>query len=284
MNKRILLPTDFSKNALNAARYAFDLFADQKCDFYLLNIYQVDGYNLENEMMVPEPGEHAFDSAKRQSEKQFEKLLEIIRLHPENPKHTFHTISSFTHLFEAVTDTIEKKDIDIIIMATKGDTGSREVIFGTNAINLMEEVTTCPVLAVPEGVTFSTPKEIVFPTDYKIPFKRSELKYLMEIGTIHGSFIRVLHIKEKAELNKKQQENKALLESILEDTDHSFHTLQDVKVQKGINVFIESRDSDMVAFINRQHSFFGGIFSRPLVKELGYHSRIPIIALNDHSK
>ncbi len=29
MDKRILLPTDFSQNALNAVRYALDLYADQ---------------------------------------------------------------------------------------------------------------------------------------------------------------------------------------------------------------------------------------------------------------
>lgn len=284
MDKRIVLPTDFSKNALNAIRYALDLYADQKCDFYFLNVYQVGSYNLDNDLTVFEPGEPEFDSAKKRSEKEFEKLMVVLRLRPENPKHTFHTISTFGYLFEAVEDTIAKNDINIIVMGTKGDTGSRTNIFGTNTINLMEEVTKCPILAVPEEVRFSPPKEIVFPTDYKTPFKRKELNYLIEISKMHNTFIRVLHIKEKADLSKKQQDNKTLLESILADTGHSFHTLEDLKVQTGINAFIESRDSDMVAFIKRQHSFFGSVFSRPLVKELGYHSRIPIIALNDHSK
>lgn len=284
MDKRILLPTDFSKNALNAVRYALNLYKDQTCDFYLLNVYQVDGYNLDNAMMVPEPGERAFESAKKQSEERFEKLMEILRLHPDNPKHNFHTISTFNSLLEAVNDTIAKKDIDIVVMGTKGATASRSVTFGSNTVNMMEKITECPVLAVPEGVRFSPPKEIVFPTDYKTPFKRRELNYLIEIGKMHGTFICVLHIKEEADLSKRQQDNKVLLESILEKTDHSFHTLDDVKVQTGINTFIESRGSDMVAFINRKHSFFGSVFSRPLVKELGYHPSIPIIALNDHSK
>ncbi len=284
MDKRILISTDFSKNALNAVRYALDLYKDQTCDFHFLNVYQVDGYNLDNAMMVPEPGERAFESAKKQSEEQFEKLMTILRLHPDNPKHTYHTISTFNSLLEASKNVIAKKDIDIVVMGTKGATASRTVIFGSNTINMMEKITECPVLAVPDEVRFSPPKEIVFPTDYKTPFKRREINYLIEIGKMHGTFIRVLHIMEDDDLSKKQQDNKALLESILEKTDHSFHTLSAIKVQTGINTFIESRGSDMVAFINRKHSFFGSIFSRPLVKELGYHSHIPIIALNDHSK
>ncbi len=284
MDKRILVSTDFSKNALNALRYSLDLYRDQTCDVYFLNVYQVDGYHLDNAMMVPEPGERAFEAAKRKSEEQFEKLMVILQLRPDNPKHSYHTISTFNSLLEAANDTIDKKDIDIVVMGTKGATASRAVIFGTNTINMMEKITKCPVLAIPEEVRFSPPKEIVFPTDYKTPFKRRELNYLIEIGKMHGTFIRVLHIKEEADLNKKQQGNKVLLESILEKTSHSFHTLEDLKVQTGINAFIENRGSDMVAFINRKHSFFGSVFSRPLVKELGYHSRIPIIALNDHSK
>ncbi|HDZ15031.1 hypothetical protein LCGC14_1481300 [marine sediment metagenome] len=284
MDKQILLPTDFSKNALNAVRYALDLYADQQCDFHFLNIYQVDDYSLDNDMMVPEPGERAFESAKARSEKQFEKLMEILKLHPKNSKHTYHTISTFSYLFEAVEDVIAKKDIDIIVMGTKGDTGSRTVIFGTNTINLMERITECPVLAIPVDVRFSPPKELVFPTDYKTPLKRKELSYLIEINKMHGTAIRILHIKEEAELKKAQQSNKELLERIFKETDHSFHTLEGLKVQAGIDAFIESRGSDMVAFLNKKHTFFNSIFSRPLVKELGYHSRIPILALNDYSK
>lgn len=284
MNKRILIPIDFSKNALNSVRYALDLYEDQTCDIYFLNVFQVDGYNLDNGMMIPEPGERAFESAKAKSEMEFEKLIEFLRIHPENPKHTYHTIPTFNSLLEAVEDTIAKKDIDIIIMGTKGDTESQTVIFGTNTINLMEKVTECPVLAVPKDVQFSPPKEIVFPTDYKTPFKHKELNYLIEIAKMHGTAIRILHIKKEANLTKAQQENKELLESIFKDTDHSFHILEDVKVQAGINAFIDSRGSDMIAFLNKKHSFFGNILSNPLVMDLGYHSRIPVLALNDRSK
>ncbi len=283
MDKRIILPTDFSKNALNAIRYALDLYAEQTCDFYFLNVYQVEGYNLDNAMMVPEPGERAFETAKKKSEEQFEKLLEILRLHPDNPKHTYHTVSTFNSLLEMVDQTIAKRDIDMVIMGTKGATGSRLVIFGTNTINIMEKVTACPVMAIPEEVRFSPPREIVFPTDFKTAFKRRELNYLLEICKMHGTFIRVLHIEEEAKLSRAQLDNKELLENILAETGHSFHTLANVKVHAGINAFIESRGSDMVSFINKKHNFFGSMFSKPLVKEMGYHSRIPILTLNDHS-
>ncbi|MFS4491266.1 universal stress protein [Maribacter sp. 2308TA10-17] len=280
MDKRILLPTDFSKNALNAIRYALDLYRDQNCDFYFLNAYQVNGYSIDT-FMVPEPGERAFETAKLESHKGFEKLMDILELHNHNPKHVYHTISTFNSLLQAIKSTIAKHDIDMVVMGTKGMTGADSVIFGTNTVDAMEKVTECPVLAIPENVRFTSPKEIVFPTDYKTNFKRKELNYLMEIALYHEAAIRVLHIEKEVSLSRDQKSNKELLESILDGTEHSYHTLKDLKVQSGISAFIESRESDMIAFVNRKHNFFGSMLSKPLVKEMGYHSKIPVLTLHD---
>lgn len=282
MDKRILLPTDFSKNALNAIRYALDLYKDQVCDFYFLNAFTVNGYSIEN-MMVPEPGERAYEASKKASEDEFVKLMDILELHPDNPKHSYHTISTFNSLLFAVKDTIAKKDIDIVVMGTKGATGADTVIFGTNTVDVMEKVTEAPVLAIPENVRFEAPKEIVFPTDYKTAFKRKELNYLLEIAKYHKAYIRILHIVKESRLSAEQRSNKELLETILQNYDHSFHTLTDLKVQSGISAFIDSRESDMIAFVNRKHSFFGSLLSKPLVREMGYHSKIPVLTLHDIS-
>ncbi|MEJ1222897.1 universal stress protein [Sediminicola sp. 1XM1-17] len=283
MNQRVLLPTDFSKNALNAIRYALDMYKNQQCDFYLLNVFQVDGYSLDN-MMVPEPGNKAYDAARKHSEEGFQKLLDILELHIGNPKHTYHTISTYNLLIDAINDTVAKKDIDIVVMGTKGATGSKGVIFGTNTVAAMEAVTGCPVLSVPQDFRFSPPVEIVFPTDYKTNFKRRELNHLLDISKMHGTPIRVLHIMEESKLSKTQEANKELLETIFENVECSFHTLEDTKVHKGIGIFIESRGSDMIAFLNKKHSFLGIMFTKPLVKEIGYHARIPVLVLNDYSK
>ncbi len=52
---------------------------------------------------------------------------------------------------------------------------------------------------------------------------------------------------------------------MMQDIDHSFHTLTKVSVNRGIEAFIESRDSDMIAFLNRKQWFFGSILSNPLI-------------------
>ena len=154
----------------------------------------------------------------------------------------------------------------------------------TNAINIMEGITTCPVLAIPNNYGFDPPKEIVFPTDYKAHYKRRELNYMIDIAALHGATIRVLHIQKNKALNREQLNNKELLAAILDDSQHSFHELEDSKIHRGIGAFVKSRESNMIAFINRKHNILDNILSRPLVKEMGYHYKIPILALNDYGK
>ncbi|MCM4168105.1 hypothetical protein KCTC52924_03658 [Arenibacter antarcticus] len=279
MDKRILVPTDFSKNALNAVRYALDLYKKLHCEFYFLNVFRLDSYTTSS-LLVPEPGSAEYEKAKAKSEEEFAKLLEMIALHQDNHKHSYYTISSFNFLSEALKQTIAHKDIDLVIMGTQGASGTKGVIFGSNTVNTMEKVRACPVLAIPENVRYTSPKEIVFPTDYKSTYKRKELNYLLEIAQLHQAHIRVIYVSKKMDLTEEQENNKRLLKEILETVDHSFHTICEKDISYGITSFAESKKSDMIAFINRKHYFFGSIFSRPLVKEIGYNATVPILALH----
>lgn len=279
MNKRIIIPTDFSKNALNAIRYTIDLYAKLNCDFYFLNVFSLEQYTT-NSLNIPEEGSAVFEQAKLDSEKNFVKLIDTLALHIDNPKHNYYTVSTSNFLSEAIKNLIAEKDIDLVAMGTKGASGTKGVLFGSNTVMAMEKIRECPVLAIPEHVSFMSPKEIVFPTDFKDVFKRSEFRYLIELAKMHNAEIAILHLDKKKELTETQLNNKQLLAAIFSDTPHHFHTITEKSLGKGIESFIESRDSDMVAFINRKHFFFGSVFSRPLIKEIGYDSDVPILALH----
>lgn len=279
MNKRILIPTDFSKNALNAARYTVDLYSKLNCDFYFLHVLNFKKYTNDN-LIIPEEGSAAYESAKSDAEKNFEKLLDSLELHNYNPKHNYFTKYTHSFLSEAIKTLIAEKDIQLVAMGTKGATGSKTVLLGSNTVNAMEKIRECPVLAIPKDFSFKVPKEIVFPTDYKEPFKRSELNYLLEIGKMHQTSVAVLHLNKNKGLNAEQENNQKLLDDILGEMNHEFFSLTEKHLGKGIQTFVESRNSDMIAFINRKHLFFGSVITKPLVKEIGYDSDIPILALH----
>lgn len=280
MKKKILIPTDFSKNSWNATTYIINLFKREDCEFHILNTFYLGGYSTEN-LLIPEPGDAAYQTIKENSEKNMEKLKTQLNFRDDSPNHRFYFHSEFGPLTDVVKTMVEKKDIEFIGMGTRGKTNSNELIFGSNAINVMENIRVCPVLAIPGNSIFKDPNEIVFPTSFKTHFKRRELKHLIEISKLTNAPVRILHIKKEDTLSKEQQENKELLEDIFHGIEYSHHQLENISLKKGLHSFVQSRGSEMIAFINKKHTFFGSIFTNPMVKDLGAHAQVPILALHD---
>lgn len=281
MRRKILLPTDFSKNAWHAIIYALELYKKDTCDFYILNVFSATG-NIISSLINMEPGSDLYETVKLDSENGLAKVLDMLAFNDHNnPKHHFETISRFNNVVEAIKNIVEEKDIEMIVMGTKGKTSSKAKVFGGVAIEVMEKVRNCPVIVVPELAERNLPKEIVFPTSYKTHLKRRELNYLIDLAKKCNATIKVLHISSEEKLSDKQLNNKKLLEEYFEDITHTFHSLSHMEIPKAINCFIESRESDMVAFINKKHTFFGSMLTQPLVKEIGYNSKVPILVMHD---
>ena len=280
MKKKILIPTDYSKNAWNALSYAIELYKKYDCDFHLLHAYSTSGYAIDS-MMVPEPGELAYEQARDRAEKGMDRIMQHLNFRDEMPNHHFTTHIEFNSVLGAIKNAVERFDIELVVIGTKGESDAVDIIYGSNAVHIMEKVRNCPVLAIPAQVVFSPPKEIVFPTNYKDHYKRRELLHLIEIAEISDSEIRILHIDEEYELSEEQKNNRSLLKECFETVEYAFHRLQNVDVQTALSCFVQSRESDMIAFINKKHNFFSSLFSKPLVKELGFNAQIPVLTLHD---
>ena len=281
MKRKILLPTDFSKNAWHAITFASELYKKDHCDFCILNVFSATG-NVIDSLINMEPGSEIYETAKLDSENGLAKVLDMLAfMDYKNSKHQFKPISTFNSVVEAIKNIVEEKDIEMIVMGTKGHTGSRTKVFGSVAVNVMEKIRNCPVIVVPKTAKLELPKEIVFPTSYKTHLKRRELNYLIDLAKKCDASIKVLHIATEKQLSEKQLNNKKLLEEYFEDISYSLHTLTHIDIPTAINCFVESRESDMIAFINKKHMFFGSMLTHPLIKEIGYDSKVPLLVMHD---
>jgi len=281
MKRKILLLTDFSANATQAIKYALELYKDEVCEFYFMNVFYINATSIDSiANMVP--GSKLYETTEAYSESGLAKLLNMFALKDNrNPKHTFQTISTFNNPLEAIKIAVEEKDIDMIVMGTKGETNSASHFFGSTAVSVMEKVRNCPVIVVTELANIHMPKEIVFPTSFKTHFKRRELVHLIEIAQHCNASIKVVHVSKENSLSKEQLNGKKLLSEYFEGLNYSYHTLSSMPIPSAINCFVESRESDMVVFVNKKHILFGSILTRPLVKDISFYSKVPILVLHD---
>src|SRR5690606_31903750 len=101
---------------------------------------------------------------------------------------------------------------------------------------------------------------------------------LIYLVKIHHAPLRILHI-EEAGLDTVQEDNRSRLDELIEPVPHSFHYLSYVSVPIGIYCFAESRGSDMIAFLNKKHSFFENLLFEPLYKKIGNFAQIPVLVM-----
>lgn len=278
--KNVLVPTDFSRNAWKALEYSLHLFEKDVCTFYLLNVFQAD-YFTTSSLMVPEPGEPAYDLAHEQSMEGLEKLVDGLSLMNENPNHDFKIISMYNSVTEGIRRAIEKYSINLVVMGTKGSGDPENRIFGSNTIHVSDNCTISPVLIVPENALFvpEIKKEVVLATNFRYKCSQAGVNYVNEIANRFSAAIRILYIQEHDNLDEEQETNKEHLQELLGNISHSFHTLTNISVTKGIITFIESRGSQLLILNREKPGFFKRIFSRSILHEITKKPQVPILVL-----
>tara|TARA_R110001583_G_scaffold39773_5_gene127455 strand:- start:303 stop:1142 length:840 start_codon:yes stop_codon:yes gene_type:complete len=278
--KNILIPTDFSENSWNALKYGLEFFNDTPCNFYIIHVTQITNYPIGDTALYP-TGTIVEKSILTQAKTALIQLLKRIKkLHP-NKDHNFYTISNYNFFIDAIRTQIKEKNIDLIVMGTKGASGLSEVIVGSNTGDLITQVK-CPVLIIPEKAVFSIPKEIAFPTDYNIFYQPYILKSILEFIKMYNSAIRILHITKKDEkLTDSQLENKDFLNDFFLDEKHSFHKLTSKKIETAVQCFIESRNINLIIMIAKNLNLFQRILFKPTVEEISYHIEIPFLVLHE---
>ncbi|MEP3836747.1 MAG: universal stress protein [Algibacter sp.] len=276
--KQILLPTDFSENSWNAIIYALQLFKDEECTFHLLNTYTPAIYNLEYVTGYPEQF-GLVDSIRDTSRKNLLKIVSRISSEfTKNEKHTFQTHAKFDTLLSGVKEIIKKLDIAIIIMGTKGATGAKEVLFGSNTVHIFKEIKR-PILAIPSGFAYETPHEILFPTDLNAMYKHSTLKILKEIVISNHSRLNTMHVSTGYELNETQEKNKDKLESMFKHSAFLFHEIKTKDITHAINEFQLKYKINLLVMINNKHSFFENLFFKNTINQIGFHLNVPFLVI-----
>ncbi|AUC81128.1 universal stress protein [Lacinutrix sp. Bg11-31] len=277
--KNILLPTDFSDNSWNAIAYALQLFKDEECNFYLLNTYTPIIYHTEQVLINPEQFDLAGpDAVGEMAKKNLQEVKNRIEKEFKNPKHTLVTMAVFKTLIRAINELQVDKAIDFIVMGTKGATGAKGVLFGSNTVHVFNSVK-CPVLAVPEKFNFETPREILFPSDYNIKFSEIKIKPLVDIAKQYHSRVNILHVFYGETLSKAQESNRQQLENLFKGSAYLFHEVKNKNISHAITDFQLKARINLLVLVNNKHSFFENIFFKNKINQIGFHLNIPFLVI-----
>lgn len=277
--KHILVPTDFSDNARNAISTAVKLFKDTECNFYLLHAHGPSVFNVLRDKRQ-QRSRAIYDSSAQRSNQGSSKIPSYLEEHHSNPKHTFKTISKSDVLLSAIKETLKEKDIELIVMGTKGATGAKNIFLGSNTVKVIKNIRECPIIAVPHHYDFQGLRKLVFPTDFTRPCSSRALHTLVELVSLWKTKINIFFLSQQFSYDDERKANKKILKECFQGLECAFYKgVIDSKVAVAINEFALECKADMVALVHYPSTYLEKITEEPIVKKVGFHTKVPLLIL-----
>lgn len=272
--KTILVPTDFSLQARNAAEYAVNLAEKMKAKVILFHAYKVPGpVSEDNSNIEIDPAE---------IQKEIERSLEKEITYLKKISCTEVTCISKRGLAEDKITKLESH-ADMIIMGMKSAGILREFFIGSLTTRILRK-SKIPVLAIPEKARYKAPERIVFACDYD---PKTDIRTLDGLKNFMNAFtpkIFVLNIKQKNETVIAEKITTVKFDNGTDTVEHIFYFQGKKDLATGIKEFVKEYNADMVAVIPHRYKLLENLFHRSISKKMAFHTNIPLLALpDDHS-
>jgi len=276
--KTIIVPTDFSATAYNAARYALGLASQMGTARILLyHAYELIVPIPDVPTSIPMVDPNELKAASLEGlEHMKQDLLPIL---PGGVELDYRADNNL--LAASIEDLSKEEKADLIIMGTTGGSQLEEILIGSNTIDVVKH-TSCPVMIIPSNVSFQPVKRIVFACDFKKVGTGTPIYPLKRLLNVFQGELHVLNIdKEGKGLAGDTPEASLLLDTLLEGLHPKYHFIDHSNVVQGIMEFADKEKADLIITVPRKHGLFESIFKRSRTAQLAFHTHIPMLAIHE---
>lgn len=274
--KTILVPTDFSKNANNALNYAIEIAKKEHAKIILLHAFHV-AY-IYPDIPIQDLTEQ-IQAEEQLAHKQLKLLCDKVE---ESGTLKCEFIYKESLAVDFILYTIKKKKPDLVIMGTRGASGIKELIIGSNTAKVVEKAK-CPVIVVPEKSSFSPIKNITYATDYNLS-DINVLEKLIEIAKLFDAKITLLHVCFEVFTHEAEEEFLDIFKNKVKNEIH-YHKM-DFKLVYGNNFvdvldnYIKHESPDLISMSTHYKNLFDKLFGTNSTKKMTYHTTIPLLAFH----
>jgi len=272
----ILIPTDFSDNAMNAAIYALRLFGPDDHDYTVLNCY--DRPIAGDSSMVDITERLAANSREA-----MEPFLATLKEAIANDAYRITTRSKQGQLHRVVGNYRHRASIpELVVMGTQGASGLKEVLMGSNTADVIKS-SGLPVLTVPENGKFNGIKRILLADDGD-DMDEKTLEVLIGIVERTNADLIVARVVNDTTVADPIGVSGSAFQIAMKDIPYTTVHLSNTDVEKALNDEIERSKADLAVVAHRKRGIFDRIFHRSTSAKLAMHTHIPLLVLQYESK
>lgn len=139
--RKILVPTDFSPAALNAARFAQEMASAFQAKVHILHVVPEASYPMLNVVEM-----RHFPNLRHELHRQCESSLKELASQLGNPPGLVLEVQD-GEPHAVILDAIRKHGIDMVVMGTHGHTGIKHAVLGSTAERVVR-LAPCPVVTL----------------------------------------------------------------------------------------------------------------------------------------
>ena len=277
--KTILVPTDFSKNADNALKYAIEFAKKEQSKLIILHAYQI---NYSEAYIAFDVLAEEKNNLRTEAESKL-KALSLRLKSEDNINSELLCADDFT--VDAILETIKNKNVDLVVMGTRGATGLQEFLFGSNTAKVIRNAK-CPVIAVPQDATFRPLKKITYATDY-LATDINDLKKIVEFANEFKAQVTVLHVTEEIMSKESEEDSMRIFKNAslkeINYPDLNFKLVKGGDIEKTLADFVNTDTTDLLVTSVHHRDILDRIFSKNISKNLSYHTKVPLMAFHHTS-
>lgn len=274
--KTIIVPTDFSDTAYNAARYALGLAGQIGASRIVL-------YHAY-ELIVPIPDLPTavpmvnMEDLKAASIEGLEKMKALLA--PVVPANVTLDFRADNHLLAANIDQVcVDERADLIVMGITGGSQLEEILVGSNTVDVVKN-SNFPVIVVPTGASFRPIHKIVFACDLRKVAKTTRKDVLYKLLDVFQPELHVLNIQKEGKEHIHPEENQEL-DNMLHNYNPQYHFVDHPNTVEGITAFAEKEAADLLLIIPKKHGLFDSIFKRSTTSRIAFHTHVPLLSIHE---
>ncbi len=270
--KTIIIATDFSNAASNAADYAADMALAINANLLLLHVYQVPV--IFSEMPVTANTEQMIKDAEKEIVKQKERIIK--KLNNQVNIETDLREGVFFHELKTVCENIMPY---AVVLGSQGTTAADHFLFGSHTVNAMKHLT-WPLIAVPPKAKFSTVKKIGLACDFNKVVDTTPIDDIAMLVKDFDAELHVLNTGKKKVFDPEIVFESGLLQEMLIDLKPKYDFITNENIDEGIINFADTNHIDLLVILPKRHTLFDKLFHRSHTKQFVLHSHVPVMALH----
>ncbi len=278
----IVIPTDFSTTASNAADYAVQ-FATQ---INVKRILLFHAYELPLALDPLMPGVQMLELAtfKGAAIKSLDNFRDQLRSRFPNSNIQFDVAVEYGSITGGLIMLAEKEKIELIIMGITGGGALEETLIGSNTTSVAGSLG-IPVLIIPPHATFSVVEKIMLACDFDHADEFIPLEIIREL--LNDTKAKLLVFNVEVDMEEDNNKYPATLvgegfavHTLLQEFNPEYHFAKNSEYVLGINEFAESNGVSMIISVPKKKSFFEKLFIRSSTKKLAFHTHLPLLVVH----